>query len=50
MIPESFGIERVDVSALAAFAGNPRTHSNMQIDQIAASLRTFGWIVSQSVV
>jgi hypothetical protein len=26
MIPESYGIERVDVSALTAFSGNPRTH------------------------
>ena len=43
MIPESYGIERVDVSALRAFSGNPRTHSDTQIDQIAASIREFGW-------
>ena len=43
MIPESYGIERVDVAALTAFAGNPRTHSDTQIDQIAASIREFGW-------
>ena len=43
MIPESYGIERVDVSALTAFSGNPRTHSDTQIDQIAASIREFGW-------
>ncbi len=43
MIPESYGIERVDVSALTAFSGNPRTHSETQIDQIAASIREFGW-------
>ena len=43
MIPESYGIERVDASALTAFTGNPRTHSDMQIDQIAASIREFGW-------
>ena len=43
MIPESYGIERVDVSALTGFAGNPRTHSDVQIDQIAASIREFGW-------
>ena len=43
MIPESYGIERVDVSVLTAFSGNPRTHSDMQIDQIAASIREFGW-------
>ncbi len=43
MIPESYGIERVDISALTAFSGNPRTHSVTQIDQIAASIREFGW-------
>ena len=43
MIPESYSIERVNVSALTAFSGNPRTHSNTQIDQIAASIREFGW-------
>ena len=43
MIPESYGIERVDISVLTAFAGNPRTHSDTQIDQIAASIREFGW-------
>jgi DNA modification methylase len=43
MIPESYGIERVDVSALTAFSGNPRTHSDAQVDQIAASIREFGW-------
>jgi ParB-like chromosome segregation protein Spo0J len=43
MIPESYGIERVDVSALTAFSGNPRTHSETQVDQIAASIREFGW-------
>ncbi len=43
MIPESYGIERVSVSALTAFSGNPRTHSDTQIDQIAASIREFGW-------
>ena len=43
MIPESYGIERVDVSALTAFSGNPRAHSETQVDQIAASIREFGW-------
>ena len=43
MIPENYALERVDVSALSAFAGNPRTHSDGQIDQIAASIREFGW-------
>ena len=43
MIPESYGIELVNVSALTAFSGNPRTHSERQIEQIAASIREFGW-------
>ena len=43
MIPESYGIERVNIAALTAFSGNPRTHSDTQIDQIAVSIREFGW-------
>ena len=43
MIHESYGIERVNVSALTAFSVNPRTHSDTQIDQNAASNREFGW-------
>jgi DNA modification methylase len=43
MIPRNYGIERVNVSALTAFSGNPRTHSDTQLDQIAASIREFGW-------
>ncbi len=43
MIPKSYAIERVNVSALTAFSGNPRTHSDTQIDQIAASIHEFGW-------
>ena len=43
MIPESYALERVEVSALSGFAGNPRTHSDPQIKQIAASIREFGW-------
>jgi DNA modification methylase len=43
MIPESYALERVDVSALSGFAGNPRTHSELQVKQIAASIREFGW-------
>jgi DNA modification methylase len=43
MIPKNYGIERVNVSALTAFSGNPRTHSDTQLDQIAASIREFGW-------
>jgi DNA modification methylase len=43
MIPENYALERVDVTALSRFAGNPRMHSDGQIDQIAASIREFGW-------
>ena len=43
MIPENYSLERVDVSALTGFAGNPRTHSDTQVEQIAASIREFGW-------
>ena len=43
MIPESYGIERVNIATLTAFSGNPRTHSDTQIDQIAASIGEFGW-------
>ena len=35
MIPESYGIERVNIATLTAFSGNPRTHSDTQIDHIA---------------
>lgn len=43
MIPESYVIERVNIAAPTSFSGNPRTHSDTQIDQIAASIREFGW-------
>ena len=43
MIPEGYGIERMNIAALTAFSGNPRTHSDAQIEQIAASIREFGW-------
>ncbi|WP_373505733.1 ParB/Srx family N-terminal domain-containing protein [Aestuariivirga sp.] len=43
MIPESYALERVDVSVLSGFAGNPRTHSDGQVKQIAASIAEFGW-------
>ena len=43
MMPESYAIERVNIATLTAFSGNPRTHSDTQIDQIAASIREFGW-------
>ena len=28
MIPESYGIERVNIATLTVFFGNPRTHSD----------------------
>ncbi len=43
MVPETYALERVPVTALTAFAGNPRTHSQTQIAQIAASITEFGW-------
>lgn len=43
MIPESYGIKRVDISALTAFSGNPHTHSDTQIDRVPASIREHGW-------
>ena len=43
MIPDNYALERVAVSALTGFKGNPRTHSQGQIEQIAASITQFGW-------
>ncbi len=36
-------IECVPIGSLAPYAGNARIHSPEQIDQIAASIREFGW-------
>lgn len=36
-------VETVPVSALKPYVNNPRTHSKRQIEQVAASIRTFGW-------
>jgi len=36
-------VEVVLVSALKPYARNPRTHSRKQLDQIADSIRCFGW-------
>lgn len=36
-------VERRDVSALVPYARNARTHSPEQVDQIAASIREWGW-------
>ncbi len=40
-IPQN--IEQLDVSMLAPYAQNSRTHSNEQIDQISNSIREFGF-------
>ena len=32
-----------DIGALIPFARNPRTHSDAQVAEIAASIREFGW-------
>lgn len=36
-------VETVPVSALKPHVNNPRTHSKRQIEQVAASIRAFGW-------
>lgn len=36
-------IEHIDISALAPYARNSRTHSQDQVAQIANSIREFGW-------
>src|SRR5215475_5346447 len=36
-------VEWVPLSSLKPYAGNPRTHSAKQIDQIAESIRAFGF-------
>jgi DNA modification methylase len=38
-------VERIAVSALVPYARNARTHSPEQVDQIAASIREWGWTV-----
>ena len=38
-------VERRAVSALVPYARNARTHSLEQVDQIAASIREWGWTV-----
>ncbi|MFH1183530.1 MAG: ParB/Srx family N-terminal domain-containing protein [Chloroflexota bacterium] len=47
-IPESQArraekIEVLPVSALVPYANNPRTHSQFQVDQLAGSIREFGF-------
>lgn len=36
-------VERRKVSSLRAYAGNARTHSEMQVEQIAESIKEWGW-------
>jgi ParB-like chromosome segregation protein Spo0J len=36
-------IEKCPVDRLSPLAGNPRTHSDQQVEQVAASIREFGW-------
>ena len=36
-------IERLPVADLIPYARNARTHSDQQVDQIAASIHEFGW-------
>jgi hypothetical protein len=36
-------VERRSVASLVPYARNPRTHSPAQVDQIAASIREWGW-------
>ena len=36
-------VEYRDLEALIPYARNPRTHSEAQVAEIAASIREFGW-------
>jgi ParB-like chromosome segregation protein Spo0J len=38
-------VERRPVASLTPYARNARTHSAEQIDQIAASIREWGWTI-----
>ena len=38
-------VERRSVASLVPYARNPRTHTPAQVDQIAASIREWGWTV-----
>jgi DNA modification methylase len=38
-------VERRKVASLVPYARNARTHSSDQVDQIAASIREFGWTI-----
>lgn len=41
--PRNLVVEYVRVKSLRPYANNPRTHSEEQIAQIAASIQEFGW-------
>lgn len=36
-------IEKISISKLIPYAANSRTHSDVQVAQIAASIKEFGW-------
>jgi ParB-like chromosome segregation protein Spo0J len=38
-------VERRPISSLLPYARNPRTHSDVQIAQIAASIMEWGWTI-----
>jgi len=38
-------VERLPVDALVAYPKNARTHTDAQVDQVAASIREWGWTV-----
>ncbi|MFZ5637076.1 MAG: ParB/Srx family N-terminal domain-containing protein, partial [Pseudomonadota bacterium] len=42
-MPHALTVETRRVEALTPYAKNPRTHSDAQIAQIAASIVEFGW-------
>src|SRR5258708_27857552 len=41
--PSELAVQYRPVDSLAPYGKNPRTHSEAQIDQIAASIREYGW-------
>jgi hypothetical protein len=38
-------VERRSVKSLLAYPRNPRTHSEAQVEQLAASMREYGWTI-----
>jgi hypothetical protein len=41
--PSELAVQYRPIESLAPYRKNPRTHSEAQIDQIAASIREYGW-------